>query len=293
MLFYEDGYIYDTDTGSKECESPALLYNLRNAGIVIEGLDGTDWRVRNKAKLKALTGVEISNTLDGRRLDCMDIAITGSIVNASKVVIVLSHYIRYIQTLHICIPCDIILDDTIHIETGAFCLKSSCDNFTLDLNRLSDDNIYTVLHGIYWGTPMDKFSFSMPYFIRLDITRFMAVFLYVFIESFFFTRFSVEDYRGVFEPYYEATVAFLIERYIDDSFDRKDYYWRAELYNDLRGTVFCSESYFNRIVSERTPNFYNYSSLADTMLKLLRVFGYIPVTMQNFLYTLQEKLIKE
>lgn len=72
MLFYEDGYIYDTDTGSKECESPALLYNLRNAGIVIEGLDDTDWRVRNKAKLKALTGVGINNTLDGRRLDCMD-----------------------------------------------------------------------------------------------------------------------------------------------------------------------------------------------------------------------------
>lgn len=52
MLFYEDGYIYDTDTGSKECESPALLYNLRNAGIVIEGYMSTLLYVLFDARFK-------------------------------------------------------------------------------------------------------------------------------------------------------------------------------------------------------------------------------------------------
>lgn len=59
MLFYDNGYIYDTDKGNKFPAIQSVIEDLESNGVSIAGLHGEDWKSANMLKIQALTGLRM------------------------------------------------------------------------------------------------------------------------------------------------------------------------------------------------------------------------------------------
>lgn len=111
MLFYEKGRVYGTEDGSSEEVTSYALAKAKKLGIQIRGLNkDKDWRLKNRLKLKALTGIDMRPSgITNDDLTMVDIV--GN--NSSRTVIVLSHYLRAVKLIDIVVSCDVILDNTL------------------------------------------------------------------------------------------------------------------------------------------------------------------------------------
>lgn len=69
MLYFEDGYVYDTNACTVSEGTPGYLSYIFASGVPLHGLDKDlkpyDWRKVYIEKLKALRGVAISISADG------------------------------------------------------------------------------------------------------------------------------------------------------------------------------------------------------------------------------------
>ena len=154
MLYYEDGCICNTSTGTKQAVSKEELTRYLSLGLEIKGVDGNDWRYANRIKLKALSDVEITIASN----ECLVTLTTSTpvVINLSDIAKGLCNY------LYIFGACTIILDDTLNydyfvylpISTGAiFDLRglNVANTAIICLSLVSTKAVLTLSQGHFTG----------------------------------------------------------------------------------------------------------------------------------------------
>ena len=246
MLFYEKGRVYDTEDGSSEEVTSYALAKAKKLGIQIRGLNkDKDWRLKNRLKLKALTGIDMRPSgITNDDLTMVDIV--GN--NSSRTTIVLSHYIRVIKSLRIEVPCDVILDNTL-VFRNKLSFSWWLEDFTIDLSRLNISNKVVFISALAERLDLLGITlFSKPAFIKLNTEEYMSVLLYVLFDA-CFRGFNIgvnyDFCRKTFEPYLSTMSDIIIELY-EHGTDGLQYYNDVrDLNNALYKIKFCSLEYFH------------------------------------------------
>lgn len=293
MLFYEKGRVYDTEDGSSEEVTSYALAKAKKLGVQIRGLNkDKDWRLKNRLKLKALTGIDMRPSgINNDDLTMVDIV--GN--NSSRTVIVLSHYLRAVKLIDITVPCDVVLDDTL-ILLDNFNFNYFLYDFTIDLSRLNISNKVVFISALAERLDLLGITlFSKPAFIKLNTEGYMSVLLYVLFDA-CFRGFNIgvnyDFCRKTFEPYLSTMSDIIIELYEHDT-DALVYHTEVyDLINALCKTEFCSIGYFHCLVDyfKEYNVCRNYSNLAVRCSKLVNIFGDLPANLQGFLMELQRTL---
>lgn len=293
MLFYEKGRVYDTEDGSSEEVTSYMLSKAKKLGIQIRGLNkDKDWRLKNRLKLKALTGIDMRPSgITNDDLTMVDIV--GN--NSSRTVIVLSHYLRAVKLIDIVVSCDVILDNTL-IFINEFGFNWGTNDFTIDLTRLNARNRVSFVSALRTRLIMrSKDILIKPSFIKLSEEGYMSTLLYVLFDA-RFKNFSLGvDYdfcRKTFEPYLNTMSDIVIELYEHDT-DRLRYYNDVrDLNNALYKIKFCSLEYFHYLENYLKEHSCckMYQKLAVCCYALVDIFGDLPDNLRGFLMELQHTL---
>ena len=292
MLFYEKGRVYDTEDGSSEEVTSYMLSKAKKLGIQIRGLNkDKDWRLKNRLKLKALTGIDMRPSgITNDDLTMVDIV--GN--NSSRTVIVLSHYLRAVKLIDIVVSCDVILDNTL-IFMNEFGFNWGTNDFTIDLTRLNARNRVSFVSALRTRLiRRSKDILIKPSFIKLSEEGYMSTLLYVLSNSNYFkdmASMGESYYKAVFEPYLSAMADIAIELYQYDKLTLGILETRT-LLRKLGCTEFCSSAYFNCITGSikggtRGSSLYG---LAYKCNSLLSYFGYLPDNLKAFFLKLEHIL---
>ena len=292
MLFYEKGRVYDTEDGSSEEVTSYMLSKAKKLGIQIRGLNkDKDWRLKNRLKLKALTGIDMRPSgITNDDLTMVDIV--GN--NSSRTVIVLSHYLRAVKLIDIVVSCDVILDNTL-IFMNEFGFNWGTNDFTIDLTRLNARNRVSFVSALRTRLiRRSKDILIKPSFIKLSKEGYMSTLLYVLSNSNYFkdmASMGESYYKAVFEPYLSAMADIAIELYQYDKLTFGILETRT-LLRKLGCTEFCSSAYFNCITGfikggTRGSSLYG---LAYKCNSLLSYFGYLPDNLKAFFLKLEHIL---
>lgn len=293
MLFYEKGRVYDTEDGSSEEVTSYALAKAKKLGIQIRGLNkDKDWRLKNRLKLKALTGIDMRPSgITNDDLTMVDIV--GN--NSSRTTIVLSHYIRVIKSLRIEVPCDVILDNTL-VFRNKFSFNYWLEDFTIDLSRLNISNKVVFISALAERLDLLGITlFSKPAFIKLNTEEYMSVLLYVLFDA-CFRGFNIgvsyDFCRKTFEPYLSTMSDIIIELY-EHGTDGLQYYNDVrDLNNALYKIKFCSLEYFHYLENYLKEHSCckMYQKLAVCCYVLVGIFGDLPDNLRGFLMELQHTL---
>lgn len=285
MLFYDNGYIYDTDKGNKFPATQSVIEELESNGVSIAGLHGEDWKSANMLKIQALTGLRMyhvgGNIQEGTIHDVF--IIDGRARDAESVDIILSHYIHTVCSLHVDTPCNIILDNTL-IFPDKFSIESyyGVPPCTFDIGRLSDLKAYKFLWGLL-GSVLSLHSFDISS-IKLDDSRLKSLAFIILMHNNSlrsasdFTKLS--DIRSVFEPYYSSIASV----FLNLNRGRGDIRVHSGSYDMLTDLDFATEAYFSALLSEL---YYGSDREAKRIITdcliMLKLFGYLPDGIKCFL----------
>lgn len=293
MLFYEKGRVYDTEDGSSEEVTSYMLSKAKKLGIQIRGLNkDKDWRLKNRLKLKALTGIDMRPSgITNDDLTMVDIV--GN--NSSRTTIVLSHYIRVIKSLRIEVPCDVILDNTL-VFRNKLSFSWWLKDFTIDLSRLNISNKVVFISALAERLDLLGITlFSKPAFIKLNTEEYMSVLLYVLFDA-CFRGFNIgvsyDFCRKTFEPYLSTMSDIIIELY-EHGTDGLQYYNDVrDLNNALYKIKFCSLEYFHYLENYLKEHSCckMYQKLAVCCYVLVGIFGDLSDNLRGFLMELQHTL---
>ena len=142
MLYYEDGYVYDTSDGARELVPKDYLEYALSLGINIHGVNGDDWRLSVRQRYKSLHGVSYIVTPDG---------FLYSISSITPVRVKVSEIVRGIDvTLRVHGSVTLVFDNT--LDYGVF-LLNECDTNVVffDLTALNNRNAAIVFSSLLSG----------------------------------------------------------------------------------------------------------------------------------------------
>ena len=287
MLFYEKGRIYDTVKGTEVTATQSVIADLESQGVSIAGLHGEDWKSANMLKAKALTGLLIYHS-DGMREegDINDVLfINGGFVK--NLDIVLSHYIHTVSNVHVCTPCNIVLDNTLVLTK--FYADSNGAPFMIDINRLSDLKAYKFLWKAY-RRKLSLSDFELP-LIKLDDSRLKSLIFIILMHSKKLREFSnFFGVRHVFEPYYPNIVSILLSFISIRAFTIQVTSRRHKLYERLSAEDFATDSYLSVLLSGM-PDYRDKARVfINDCIIMLKLFRYLPDSIKSFLAKIQSKL---
>ena len=135
MLYYEDGCICNTSTGTKQAVSKEELTRYLSLGLEIKGVDGSDWRYANRIKFKALSDVTLTVAAGGSLVEV--VSPKPSVINLSEVASGFGSYLCVSGAF------TVILDNT--LDYGYFTYAPLGNRgIVFDLRKLSTANTVVV-----------------------------------------------------------------------------------------------------------------------------------------------------